>query len=67
MEMEYETIGGHQISPIARFIPPYRREEYNRLLWDIQEPRAAGTYIPPPRAGQLTGYTVFKSAFELGH
>ena len=35
--MEYETIGGHQISPIARFIPPYRREEYNRLLWDIQE------------------------------
>ena len=35
--MEYESIGGHQISPLARLIPPYKGEEYKRLLWDIQE------------------------------
>ena len=35
--MEYKLIDGHRVSPLARLIPPYRDEEYKRLLWDIQE------------------------------
>lgn len=35
--MEYETIGGHRISPLARIFPPYSRRDLLNLTNDIGE------------------------------
>ena len=63
--MEYETIGGHQISPLARLIPPYRDEEYKRLLWDIQE-RGQQEPISRHRGLVIDGIHRLQVCVELG-
>ncbi len=63
--MEYESIDGHQISPLARLIPPYRREEYNRLLWDIQE-RGQQEPISRHRGLIIDGIHRLQVCVELG-
>ena len=63
--MENETIGGHEISPVARFIPPYKREEYNRLLWDIQE-RGQQEPISRHRGLIIDGVHRLQVCVELG-
>ena len=65
MEMEYEIIGGHPISPVARLIPPYRREEYNRLLWDIRD-RGQQEPISHHRGLTIDGIHRLQVCVELG-